>query len=40
LYAPPGAVNEDQRGIIRLTQNSFDDTEPAWEPEARVPAQK
>lgn len=30
LYAPPGAVNEDQRGIIRLTQNDKDDTEPAW----------
>lgn len=30
LYAPTGAVNEDQRGIIRLTQNDADDTEPAW----------
>lgn len=30
LYAPASAVNEDQRGIIRLTQNDKDDTEPAW----------
>jgi TolB protein len=32
LYAPASAVNEDQRGIIRLTQNDKDDTEPAWVP--------
>ncbi len=30
LYAPPAAANQDQRGIIRLTQNDKDDTEPAW----------
>jgi Tol biopolymer transport system component len=30
LYAPASAVNSDQRGVIRLTQNSRDDTEPAW----------
>jgi Tol biopolymer transport system component len=30
LYAPASAVNSDQRGMIRLTQNGFDDTEPAW----------
>lgn len=30
LYAPANAVNADQRGIIRLTQNDKEDTEPAW----------
>ncbi len=30
LYAPAGAVKDEQRGLIRLTQNGFDDTEPAW----------
>ncbi len=30
LYAPPSATNPDQRGLIRLTQNDKDDTEPAW----------
>lgn len=30
LYAPPHAVKEEQRGVIRLTQNDVDDTEPAW----------
>lgn len=30
LYAPAGAVQTDQRGMIRLTQNDKDDTEPAW----------
>lgn len=33
LYAPANAVNGDQRGIIRLTQNDKEDTEPAWEGE-------
>ncbi len=32
LYAAPNAVNEDQRGVIRLTQNDKEDTEPAWMP--------
>lgn len=32
LYAPSNAVKEEERGIIRLTQNDFDDTEPAWVP--------
>lgn len=31
LYAPASAVKEDERGIIRLTQNDTEDTEPAWE---------
>lgn len=30
LYAPPGQTNPDAYGLIRLTQNSFDDTDPAW----------
>lgn len=30
LYAPANAVKEEQRGVIRLTQNDADDTEPAW----------
>ncbi|MCC7161891.1 MAG: PD40 domain-containing protein [Anaerolineae bacterium] len=30
LYAPASAVKEEQRGVIRLTQNDSDDTEPAW----------
>lgn len=30
LYAPPHATQPDQRGIIRLTQNDRDDTEPTW----------
>lgn len=30
LYAPETAVNAGQRGMIRLTQNDKDDTEPAW----------
>lgn len=32
VYAPASAVNADQRGIIRLTQNDKDDTEPTWVP--------
>lgn len=32
LYAPASAVKEEQRGMIRLTQNDKDDTEPAWIP--------
>lgn len=30
LYAAASAANADQRGLIRLTQNDKDDTEPAW----------
>lgn len=30
LYAPKNATKTDERGIIRLTQNDKDDTEPAW----------
>ena len=30
LYAPASATQADERGIIRLTQNDKDDTEPAW----------
>ncbi|HZQ09369.1 MAG TPA: hypothetical protein VFD70_22515 [Anaerolineae bacterium] len=30
LYAPSSAGKEDQRAVIRLTQNDKDDTEPAW----------
>ncbi|MBI4671200.1 MAG: PD40 domain-containing protein [Chloroflexi bacterium] len=32
LYAPAFATKEDERGMIRLTQNDKDDTEPAWTP--------
>lgn len=30
LYAPPNATKTDERGMIRLTQNDKEDTEPAW----------
>ena len=30
LYAPQGQALTEGRGLIRLTQNTFDDTEPAW----------
>lgn len=30
LYAPGTVTNPDQHGIIRLTQNDTDDTEPTW----------
>jgi WD40 repeat protein len=30
VYAPPHALKEEERGLIRLTQNDADDTEPAW----------
>jgi TolB protein len=30
LYAPATATKPDERGIIRLTQNDKDDTEPTW----------
>ncbi len=33
LYAPRNATKEEERGVIRLTQNDKDDTEPAWVPE-------
>ena len=33
VYAPASATSESQRGIIRLTQNDKDDTEPAWVPQ-------
>lgn len=32
LYAPSNATRADERGIIRLTQNDKEDTEPAWMP--------
>ncbi len=33
LYLPRGSsVGQEGEGLIRLTQNSFDDTEPAWAP--------
>lgn len=32
LYAPPEGIKADQQGLIRLTQNDTDDTEPAWVP--------
>jgi len=31
LYAPPNATKPDERGMIRLTQNDKEDTEPTWE---------
>lgn len=30
LYAPKDQAPAEGRGLIRLTQNAFDDTEPAW----------
>jgi Tol biopolymer transport system component len=30
LYAPPQELGADQQGLIRLTQNDKEDTEPAW----------
>lgn len=33
LYAPAHADKPEERGMIRLTQNDKDDTEPAWAPE-------
>jgi Tol biopolymer transport system component len=32
MYAPKGQAPVAERGLIRLTQNLFDDTEPAWLP--------
>jgi len=32
FYAPAFATKEEERGMIRLTQNDAEDTEPAWAP--------
>ncbi len=30
MYVPQGMTPAEGRGLVRLTQNAFDDTEPAW----------